>query len=37
MKRIAVTLAAVIAVAIGTFVCSAINTLTDDDYWPDLE
>ena len=34
MKYLAVALA-VIAVASFAFVYAAINTLTDEDYWPD--
>jgi len=34
VKCLAVALA-VIAVASATFVYAAINTLTDEDYWPD--
>jgi nitrogen fixation-related uncharacterized protein len=36
MKRIALALAAV-GVALGGFFWAAINTLVDDDYWPDWE
>ena len=34
MKTLTIA-AAVIAVAIGTFIYHAVATLTDDDYWPD--
>jgi hypothetical protein len=36
MKRVAVAIAAV-AIALGGFFVAAINTLVDDDYWPDWE
>jgi hypothetical protein len=36
VKRIAVTIAAV-AIALGGFFVAAINTLADEDYWPDWE
>jgi hypothetical protein len=34
MKRVAATVAAV-AIALGGFFYAAINTLCDDEYWPD--
>jgi hypothetical protein len=34
MKTLTIA-AAVIAVAIGTFIYHGVATLTDDDYWPD--
>jgi len=36
VKRIAVALAAV-AIALGGCFVAAINTLVDEDYWPDWE
>ena len=27
--------AAIALVIVGTFIYAAVNTLTDDDYWPD--
>ena len=36
MRRIAAAIAA-ISVVLGGFFYAAINTLCDDDYWPDWE
>ena len=35
MTRIILIASTITLIAVGTFIYSAVNTLCDDDYWPD--